>query len=121
MHKKVRGVIVFTDPDYPGRRIRAIIEERYSNGVNMHFLIKKKQLLKMVKDLESNMLTMKIYVRQFDPSIQMEDSQLSMISLADLMEAKSNWASGCAKERRERLSELLANWSSKWKRFKKTT
>ena len=23
-----RGVIVFTDPDYPGRRIRAIIEER---------------------------------------------------------------------------------------------
>lgn len=23
-----RGVIVFTDPDYPGRRIRAIIEEK---------------------------------------------------------------------------------------------
>ena len=23
-----RGVIVFTDPDYPGRRIRAIIEEQ---------------------------------------------------------------------------------------------
>ena len=26
--EEVRGVIVFTDPDYPGRRIRAIIEER---------------------------------------------------------------------------------------------
>ncbi len=44
----VRGVIVFTDPDYPGRRIRAIIEERVK-GIKHAFLPKKKQLLKTVK------------------------------------------------------------------------
>ena len=40
-----RGVIVFTDPDYPGRRIRAIIEERVQ-GVKHAFYQKPKQLLK---------------------------------------------------------------------------
>ncbi|WP_088008415.1 ribonuclease M5 [Indiicoccus explosivorum] len=38
-----RGVIVFTDPDYPGKRIRAIIEERVP-GVKHAFLDKKKAI-----------------------------------------------------------------------------
>lgn len=38
-----RGVIVFTDPDYPGRRIRAIIEEHVP-GVKHAFLPKKKTI-----------------------------------------------------------------------------
>ena len=40
-----RGVIVFTDPDYPGRRIRAIIEERIP-GVKHAFLAKEKTIAK---------------------------------------------------------------------------
>ena len=35
--QETRGVIVFTDPDFPGRRIRAIIEERIP-GVKHAFL-----------------------------------------------------------------------------------
>lgn len=45
-----RGVIVFTDPDYPGRRIRAIIEERIP-GVKHAFLAKEKTIAKNGKGL----------------------------------------------------------------------
>lgn len=45
-----RGVIVFTDPDYPGRRIRAIIEERVPN-VKHAFLSKDKTIAKNGKGL----------------------------------------------------------------------
>ncbi|ETP70594.1 ribonuclease M5 [Planococcus glaciei] len=45
-----RGVIVFTDPDYPGRRIRAIIEEHVP-GVKHAFLAKEKTLAKNGKGL----------------------------------------------------------------------
>lgn len=48
-HQK-RGVIVFTDPDYPGRRIRAIIEERVP-GVKHAFLAKEKTIAKNGKGL----------------------------------------------------------------------
>lgn len=40
-----RGVIVFTDPDYPGRRIRAIIEEHVPS-VKHAFLEKEKTIAK---------------------------------------------------------------------------
>ena len=43
--QETRGVIVFTDPDFPGRRIRAIIEERIP-GVKHAFLEKKKTIAK---------------------------------------------------------------------------
>src|SRR5690606_14661636 len=42
---ETRGVIVFTDPDFPGRRIRAIIEERVP-GVKHAFLPKSKTIAK---------------------------------------------------------------------------
>lgn len=45
-----RGVIVFTDPDYPGRRIRAIIEESVQ-GVKHAFLAKEKTIAKNGKGL----------------------------------------------------------------------
>lgn len=45
-----RGVIVFTDPDYPGRRIRAIIEEHIP-GVKHAFLPKEKTIAKNGKGL----------------------------------------------------------------------
>ncbi|MFJ8066773.1 ribonuclease M5 [Psychrobacillus sp. NPDC096426] len=45
-----RGVIVFTDPDYPGRRIRAIIEEHVP-GVKHAFLSKEKTIAKNGKGL----------------------------------------------------------------------
>ncbi|TWT28610.1 ribonuclease M5 [Planomicrobium sp. CPCC 101110] len=45
-----RGVIVFTDPDYPGRRIRAIIEEHVP-AVKHAFLAKEKTIAKNGKGL----------------------------------------------------------------------
>lgn len=47
--QKTRGVIVFTDPDFPGRRIRAIVEEQVP-GVKHAFLSKKIRLLRMAVD-----------------------------------------------------------------------
>lgn len=67
--QETRGVIVFTDPDYPGRRIRAIIEERIPT-VKHAFLEKKKPLLKTVKGLALNMRQMKILDRQLQRFIQ---------------------------------------------------
>lgn len=43
--QNTRGVIVFTDPDFPGRRIRAIIEERIPE-VKHAFLHKSKTIAK---------------------------------------------------------------------------
>ena len=43
--QETRGVIVFTDPDFPGRRIRSIIEERIP-GVKHAFLHKSKTIAK---------------------------------------------------------------------------
>ncbi|MDN7243807.1 ribonuclease M5 [Planococcus sp. N028] len=48
--QKKRGVIVFTDPDYPGRRIRAIIEEHVP-AVKHAFLAKEKTIAKNGKGL----------------------------------------------------------------------
>lgn len=45
-----RGVIVFTDPDYPGQRIRAIIEEHVP-GVKHAFIAKEKTIAKNGKGL----------------------------------------------------------------------
>ncbi|AYC30707.1 ribonuclease M5 [Paenisporosarcina cavernae] len=45
-----RGVIVMTDPDYPGRRIRAIIEEHIP-GVKHAFLDKRDSIAKNGKGL----------------------------------------------------------------------
>lgn len=48
--QQVRGVIVFTDPDYPGQRIRAIIEQRVP-GVKHAFLTKDKAKAKNGKKI----------------------------------------------------------------------
>ncbi|AQU77842.1 MULTISPECIES: ribonuclease M5 [Planococcus] len=45
-----RGIIVFTDPDYPGRRIRAIIEEHVPLAKHA-FLAKEKTIAKNGKGL----------------------------------------------------------------------
>ena len=53
--QETRGVIIFTDPDFPGEKIRKTIAEKVYLAVNMPFYQKKRQLLKTAKDLVSNM------------------------------------------------------------------
>ena len=103
--ENTRGVIVFTDPDYPGRRIRAIIEERIPS-VRHAFLEKKKSIAKNgkglgiehAKDEDIRNAIHAVYTVEDRPSIE--------IPLADLMAAKLIGHPN-ARRRRDRLSEML--------------
>lgn len=100
-----RGVIVFTDPDFPGRRIRAIIEERIPN-VKHAFLEKKKTIAKNGKGLGIEHATDED-IRNAIQTVYTIDEQSSVeISLVELMAARLIGHRD-ARKRRERLSELL--------------
>lgn len=102
---ETRGVIVFTDPDYPGRRIRAIIEERITT-VKHAFLEKKKTIAKNGKGLGIEHAT-DDDIRQAIQSVYTVEEQPAVeIPLIDLMAARLVGHPD-ARKRRERLSELL--------------
>lgn len=101
-----RGVIVFTDPDYPGRRIRAIIEERIPN-VKHAFLAKAKTIAKNGKGLgiehASDADIREALNNVYTPS---ESQVIEEITLEDLMLARLI-GHPQAKVRRDRLGEIL--------------
>lgn len=103
--EEVRGVIVFTDPDYPGRRIRAIIEERIPT-VKHAFLEKKKTIAKNGQGLgieHANDEDIKAAIH----AVYTIDDRLPVdVPLTRLMEAKLIGHPD-ARKRRQRLSELL--------------
>ena len=102
-----RGVIVFTDPDYPGRRIRAIIEEHIP-GVKHAFLDKKQALaangkglgIEHASDEDIRAALGAVYIRQ--------DTTEEMWQAApeDLIEARLTMHPS-SRLRRERLGERL--------------
>lgn len=104
----VRGVIVFTDPDYPGRRIRSIIEAHVP-GVKHAFLPKKKTIAKNgkglgiehAKDEDIRYALSKVYTPK-----NLGQETTCTITLDDLIAAKLVSHTD-AKRRRERLGELL--------------
>jgi len=105
--QEIRGVIVFTDPDYPGRRIRAIIEEQIP-GIKHAFLPKEKAIAKNGKSLGIEHAT--------DEDIRAclkgvytprnEDVQWEEVMLTDLFEARLIGHPD-AKQRRGRLGTIL--------------
>ncbi|MEC1180635.1 ribonuclease M5 [Metasolibacillus meyeri] len=101
-----RGVIVFTDPDYPGRRIRAIIEERIPH-VKHAFLAKNKTIAKNGKGLgieHANDEDIRQALEHvYTPS---EHVQTEEITLDDLMLARLI-GHPQSKPRRNRLGEIL--------------
>ena len=103
--QETRGVIVFTDPDYPGRRIRAIIEERVA-GVKHAFLEKKKTIAKNGQGLGIEHAQDEDIREAIRSVYTIDDRPIIDIPLADLMEAKLIGHPE-ARKRRERLSELL--------------
>ncbi|RPJ94633.1 ribonuclease M5 [Rummeliibacillus sp. TYF005] len=116
----VRGVIVFTDPDYPGRRIRAIIEARVQ-GVKHAFLPKKKTIAKNgkslgiehAKDEDIRYALSKVYTPQ-----KVSQDLPDTITLDDLIAAKL-LSHPDAKKRRERLGEILNIGSTNGKQLVK--
>ncbi|AQQ54936.1 ribonuclease M5 [Planococcus lenghuensis] len=101
-----RGVIVFTDPDYPGRRIRAIIEEHVP-GVKHAFLEKNRTLAPNGKGLGIEHATDEdirealaaVYTRR-------DAGAMWQPTLTDLLEHRLT-AHPAARLRRERLGDLL--------------
>lgn len=105
--QETRGVIVFTDPDYPGRRIRAIIEERIP-GVKHAFLSKEKCIAKNGKgigiehasDEDIRQALKNVYTPLKEKPLKEE------ITMTDLMNARLI-GHPQAKHRRIRLGEIL--------------
>lgn len=105
--QEIRGVIVFTDPDYPGRRIRAIIEEQIP-GIKHAFLPKEKAIAKNgkslgiehAKDEDIRACLESVYTPKKE-GIQWEE-----VTLSDLIEARLIGHPD-AKQRRNRLGDLL--------------
>lgn len=101
-----RGVIVFTDPDYPGRRIRAIIEERIPE-VKHAFLAKVKTIAKNGKGLgiehasDTDIREALQNVYTVTAQVQHEDITLDDLMLARLIGHPQS------KSRREQLGNIL--------------
>ncbi|MEI4771525.1 ribonuclease M5 [Psychrobacillus sp. FJAT-51614] len=108
MHaQEKRGVIVFTDPDYPGRRIRAIIEEHVP-GVKHAFLSKEKTIAKNGKGLGIEHAK-KEDIQQALANVYTPRSELDVvpeIPLEILVEGQLIGHPN-SKERRTKLGELL--------------
>lgn len=102
-----RGVIVFTDPDYPGRRIRAIIEEHVP-GVKHAFLSKEKTIAKNGKGLGIEHAKEED-IRQALANVYTPKTELDVvpeIPLEILVEGKLIGHPN-SKERRTKIGELL--------------
>lgn len=102
---ETRGIIVFTDPDYPGRRIRSIIESRVP-GVKHAFLEKKRTIAKNGRGLGIEHASDEDIRHALSSVYSIEHQPAIKIALADLMEARLIGHPD-AKRRRERLGELL--------------
>lgn len=100
-----RGVIVFTDPDYPGRRIRAIIEQQIPE-VKHAFLTRDRAIAKNGKKVgiehatDEDIRTALQAVYTVDTTI-IEETPRELLIEARLIGHPE------AKKRRDRLSELL--------------
>ena len=105
--QKKRGVIVFTDPDYPGRRIRAIIEERIP-GVKHAFLTKEKTVAKNGRGLGIEHASDEDirHALQHVYTVHTGEPFAEQITLEDLMLAKLI-GHPQSKERRNKLGEIL--------------
>ncbi|HSI67459.1 MAG TPA: ribonuclease M5 [Planococcus sp. (in: firmicutes)] len=113
-----RGIIVFTDPDYPGRRIRAIIEERVPN-VKHAFLTKEKAIAKNGKGLGIEHAC-DDDIREALSSVYTPATteQVIEITMEDLIDA-ALVAHPQAKNRRTRLGNILKIGYTNGKQLKK--
>ncbi|MDT8862635.1 ribonuclease M5 [Alkalihalobacillus sp. MEB130] len=100
-----RGVIVLTDPDYPGERIRRIISDRVPECMHA-FLPKKEAISKNKDDLGVENATPEAIRQALSHAKQEEIIQTELIDWQDL-HAAGLIAGPNAKQRRERLGDLL--------------
>lgn len=103
---QVRGVIVFTDPDYPGRRIRAIIEERIPT-VKHAFLPKHETIAPNGKGLGIEHATDSAIQQALAAVYTIKDTIIEEIPFERLIEERFIGHTD-SRRRRDRLSKLLS-------------
>ncbi|MDW0111365.1 ribonuclease M5 [Sporosarcina aquimarina] len=103
--QQTRGVIVFTDPDYPGRRIRAIIEQQIPE-VKHAFLTRERAIAKNRKKVGIEHATDEDIRSALEAVYTVDTTTIEETSRDLLIEARLIGHPD-AKKRRDRLSELL--------------
>lgn len=103
--QQIRGVIILTDPDYPGERIRKIVAEKVP-GCKHAFLPKEEAIAKRKRGLGVEHASLESIQRALQNVKEEMQEYISDITWDDLLEAGlvgGEKASG----RRERLGKLL--------------
>ena len=103
--QQTRGVIVFTDPDYPGRRIRAVIEQQIPE-VKHAFLTKARAIAKNGKKIGIEHATDEDIRNALESVYTVESNPVEETPRDLLIEARLIGHPE-AKRRRDQLSELL--------------
>lgn len=103
--QETRGVIIFTDPDYPGERIRKIISEKVP-GCKHAFLPKEEALAKRNKGVGIEHASNESIRRALQTVKQEMAEYIGEITWEDLVDA-GLIGGEAARDRRERLGKLL--------------
>ncbi|WNS75540.1 ribonuclease M5 [Bacillus sp. DTU_2020_1000418_1_SI_GHA_SEK_038] len=103
--QKTRGVIVFTDPDYPGKKIRNTIKEHVP-GCKHAFIDKKDAIHKYGKGVGVEHASPEMIRQALREAHLMHEEVEEIITQEDLLAAGLIGGSG-ARERREKLGRLL--------------
>ncbi|WP_394239428.1 ribonuclease M5 [Niallia oryzisoli] len=103
--QQTRGVIVLTDPDFPGQKIRNIISERVP-GCKHAFIPKEMAIHKRGKGVGVEHASAETIRRALQDAQLMQAEAVEEITNEDLITAGLIGGSG-AKDRREKLGRLL--------------
>lgn len=103
--QKTRGVIIFTDPDYPGQKIRQTIQQHVPDCKHA-FLSKDKAIHKRGKGVGVEHATVESIKDALKDAHLMSETIIEQISKEDLIDAQLIGGEG-SKERREKLGKLL--------------
>lgn len=103
--KQKRGVIIFTDPDYPGQRIRKIIDEHVP-GCKHAFLTKEEAVAKNGKGLGIEHASIPVIRQALKAVYKVTEDGVNTLTRADLLKYGLIGGQG-AKERRKQLGISL--------------
>ncbi|SFB22667.1 MULTISPECIES: ribonuclease M5 [unclassified Bacillus (in: firmicutes)] len=103
--QSTRGVIVFTDPDFPGEKIRKTIAERVP-GCKHAFLPKEKAIHRTGKGLGVEHASRQAIIEALKDAYEMNEQIEETITQEDLISAGLIGGAG-SKERRIQLGKLL--------------
>ncbi len=103
--QETRGVIVFTDPDFPGEKIRKTIAEKVP-GCKHAFIPKEKAIAKRGRGLGVEHATSEVIREALKGAQLMDETAKEEITREDLLDSGLIAGEG-AKDRREKLGKLL--------------